>query len=332
MRERLEALASLIADYRDGDLTRPDADHVGRWVAQFDAADRAPLLDELHHVWSKLYFSKAAARSFLAGVITNEQLASADPRAFWARTDVLDIQKNGRSQRNLRSLFGEELVKATGLTLSTHSASSRFVYLDDALFTGARIQDDLKRWLIRAPQAAEVHIILLTYHRFGQWKTEGVLKTEAAKLGKTISFKFWRAFELENRNKYRFSSDVLWPTKLPPEAIGYDQGKFPLEPRVRGGLGNFFSDDARREVLEQALLKAGLRIRSFSANPRPVLRPLGFGPFGVGFGSLFLSYQNCPNNAPLALWWGGRTNPSSHPFNKWYPLVPRRTYGGDDDF
>jgi hypothetical protein len=116
---------------------------------------------------------------------------------------------------------------------------------------------------------------------------------------------------------------------LPAEAAGYHQGRFPLEPRAPGGTGQFFSSETRRSVLEQAFLKAGLRIRSFSANPHAALRPLGFSPFGVGFGSLFLSFRNCPNNAPLALWWGDHTKPSWHPFSKWYPLVPRKTYGDD---
>jgi hypothetical protein len=74
-----------------------------------------------------------------------------------------------------------------------------------------------------------------------------------------------------------------------------------------------------------------LRIRSFSQNPSPSLRPLGFGPFGVGFGSLFVTYRNCPNNAPLALWWGDPDADPSHPFSKWRPLVPRKTYGPFDN-
>ncbi|WP_296697120.1 phosphoribosyltransferase-like protein [Thiocapsa sp. UBA6158] len=332
MKEKLEALAAEIADYREGDIPRPDADHVGRWLAQFDADEREPLLDELIHVWSKTYFSKASARDFIGHVISADKLAGADPKAFWAATNVLDTQKNGHSQRDLRSLFAEELLKATGLSLSCCGGSNRFVYLDDVLFTGNRIQHDLKRWLVNAPQVAEVHVILLAYYRYGEWTTDTELKAEASRLGKTINFTFWRALEWENRKYYRFNSDVLWPTRLPPEATGYDQGRFPLVPRAPGGLGSLFSSDARRDVIEQALLNAGLRIRSFSANPKQILRPLGFGEFGVGFGSLFLSYRNCPNNSPLALWWGGRTNPPSHPFNKWYPLVPRRTYGGDDDF
>jgi hypothetical protein len=35
----------------------------------------------------------------------------------------------------------------------------------------------------------------------------------------------------------------------------------------------------------------------------------------LGFGSLIVTYRNCPNNAPLALW-------VDHP---WYPLFPRTT-------
>jgi hypothetical protein len=93
-----------------------------------------------------------------------------------------------------------------------------------------------------------------------------------------------------------------------------------------------FSSEQGRQALEQGFLKAGMKIRSFSADPSAALKPLGFGPFGVGFGSLFLSYRNCPNNAPLALWWGDPSKPRTHPFSKWLPLVPRKTYGGDDGF
>ena len=35
----------------------------------------------------------------------------------------------------------------------------------------------------------------------------------------------------------------------------------------------------------------------------------------LGFGSLIVTYRNCPNNAPLALWVDA----------PWYPLFPRTT-------
>ena len=82
MREKLEALATLIADFREGEIPQPDADHVGRWVAQFDAEDREPLLDELHHVWSQLYFSEPRARAFLRMIISNEKFVGAAPQVI----------------------------------------------------------------------------------------------------------------------------------------------------------------------------------------------------------------------------------------------------------
>jgi hypothetical protein len=45
MRGKLSALAALIADYRQGEITEPDADHVERWVLQFDADELEPLMD-----------------------------------------------------------------------------------------------------------------------------------------------------------------------------------------------------------------------------------------------------------------------------------------------
>ncbi|WP_449265039.1 phosphoribosyltransferase-like protein, partial [Escherichia coli] len=45
-------------------------------------------------------------------------------------------------------------------------------------------------------------------------------------------------------------------------------------------------------------------------------RPLGHITLDtLGFGSLIVTFRNCPNNAPLALWVG----------EPWYPLFPRTT-------
>ena len=45
-------------------------------------------------------------------------------------------------------------------------------------------------------------------------------------------------------------------------------------------------------------------------------RPLGNSLLEtLGFGSLIVTFRNCPNNAPLPLWVG----------NPWHPLFPRTT-------
>jgi hypothetical protein len=154
------------------------------------------------------------------------------------------------------------------------------------------------------------------------------LKKAATECGKNITIHVWRSVTLENRMKYKNNADVLWPTSLPEEAKEYTIGKFPFVARAIGGTNKIFSGEANRSALEQALVRAGMRIRGFSQNPTSALRPLGFGPFGVGFGSTIVTYRNCPNNTPLAFWWGDPNAGAGHPFSKWRPLVPRKTYGG----
>jgi len=124
---------------------------------------------------------------------------------------------------------------------------------------------------------------------------------------------------VENRNHYRNESEVLWPAAIPDDAdlkaYMADERKFPFKPRAPGGtLENpIFSSEQGRQVIEREFLLAGMRIRGFSQNPSRALRPLGFSPFGLGFGSMIVTYRNCPNNSPLALWAG----------DPWYALLPR---------
>ena len=82
-----------------------------------------------------------------------------------------------------------------------------------------------------------------------------------------------------------------------------------------GGKGIFSSDEAR-QLLEEEFLKAGVRIRQMCPNLNKYQRPLGNMLLEtLGFGSLIVTFRNCPNNAPLALWAG----------DPWHPLFPRTT-------
>src|SRR5262249_38191325 len=82
------------------------------------------------------------------------------------------------------------------------------------------------------------------------------------------------------------------------------------------GKNALYSNDEGRQLLETEFLKAGARIRQQCPNLGPTQRPLSHMTLEtLGFGSLIVTFRNCPNNAPLALWCG-------HP---WYPLFPRAT-------
>ena len=330
----LASIASTIKDYRTGDLPEPTPDHVDRWIHQFEPDVQLPMLCEMDHVLRQTYFSQSKVRNFFASVTGNRRLAGEDPREFWRNAYLFDIQQDGNSQAEIRRLFSEELERNYGLAANAGVPNDAvFVYLDDVLFTGSRIENDLSRWIAdAAPQAGTVHILTIAAHRFGKWKCRTRLNKEAVSAAKRLRFRFWAALSIENRRARRNVSEVLWPAVIPDNAAlatyMAEEKKFPFEPRETGGrvAHTVFSSEENRQLLERELLLAGMHIRSLSQNPSPALRPLGFSPFGLGFGSTIVTYRNCPNNAPLALWWGDPQAAPAHPFARWYPLVQRRTY------
>lgn len=344
MSERKKLLASIaktIVDYREGELDAPTPDHVDRWVRQFDADVQVPLLGEFAHMLDETYLSKETMSGFFGRQIRHKKLAGADPCSFWRKAHLLDIQQQGESQSDIRVLFAEALAKECGIKSLSDcgSADEVFIYLDDVLFSGSRIGNDLAEWIrTDAPADATVHILVMAAYRFGEWKCTERLKEEATAAKKKLSFHVWAALRLENRVRYEKTSEVLWPAAIPDDAAvqAYIAGetKFPFKPRTPGGKleHELFSSEEGRQLLEREFLLAGMRIRSFSQNPSRALRPLGFSPFGLGFGSTIVTYRNCPNNAPLALWWGDPAASKNHPFSKWYPLVPRKTYESEDGF
>ena len=332
--ELLTAIANTITDYRTDELPEPTPDHVDKWIHQFGTDVRLPMLREMNHVLQRTYFSKSLICNFLASAIDSRKLAGEKPREFWRAAHLLDIQKDGNSQTEIREIFAQELKRKYGLVADAGEENGGvFVYLDDILFSGSRIGNDLSTWIAdESPEAGTVHILVIAAHRFGEWKCKERLKEEVSKAGKDLCFHFWAARRVENRKACRNKSEVLWPTTLSNDdaltAYIADEEKFPFEPRVPGGQLEhpIFSSEDGRQLLERELLLAGMRIRSLSQNPSPALRPLGFSPFGLGFGSMIVTYRNCPNNTPLALWWGDPKADPSHPFSRWYPLVQRVTY------
>lgn len=338
-RTRLEAVATILADYRAGEVAGPTAGHVDRWVSQFDSDVQLAMLGEMAHVFRKTYFSRSRVRAFLAGLVEETQLSGENPCAFWRGANLLDIQQRGHSQAEITALFGEALKKTCRLSLDEcGSDEGAFVYLDDGLFSGLRIGTDLAAWVANAaPPNGTVHIIVIAAHSLGEWLCLKRLREVAAAAGKRLELRCWAALRVENRKSARHSSEVLWPASVPDEpalkAYMAEEGKFPFVPRhpgVQGEHGIFSSEDGRA-LLEREFLLAGTRIRSVCQSPSRALRPLGFSSFGLGFGSMIVTFRNCPNNAPLALWWGDPDAPPGHPLAEWYPLLPRKTYaqGGD---
>lgn len=336
----LESIADTIKDYRTGEVPEPTPDHVDQWIQQFDDAVQVPLLREIDHVFKKTYFSRADVAEFFTGLVKQEKLAGSDPCNFWRAAYLLDIQEHGHSQTEICEIFSEALKQQCAIAIEEcGSDGGAFIYLDDVLFSGGRIGNDISAWIANdAPTEATVHIVVIATHHLGRWLCFRRLKKEAADVGKQLDFHCWAAVCYENRKACRYTSEVLWPTNVPDDADlkAYieQEEKFPFVPRHPGGKleHDIFSSEKGRQLLEQQLLLAGMRIRSFSQNPKRSLRPLGFSAFGLGFGSMIVTFRNCPNNSPLALWWGDPSAELGHPFRNWYPLLPRKTYAQEEDF
>jgi hypothetical protein len=324
----IESIADTIADYREGDVPRRTTKHVADWVSQFPEEAQDGILSEISHLLSKTYISRHEMTDFLSGLATNEKFCNGDPKDFWKRVNLLDIQRGGNSQRELLAMFGELLDQELRIKLTNcGSNDGSFVYLDDGVFGGGRILHDLSSWIEKtAPAECEVRIVVAALHKLGQYYVGRELDKLKTKTKKKINLSWWHINEVENRRYYKNESDVLWPTTVPSGSLaeGYvrylteEEPKWQLELRSPGSVGKmkFFSSDEARILLEQQFLMAGLRIRDMSPLLPETMRPLGATLLKTfGFGSTIVTFRNCPNNCPLSLWAG----------DPWLPLFPRST-------
>ena len=83
MQGLLSRVGNFISDYREGEIERPDARHVQRWIEQFDKDKQKPILSEVAHVLERTYISKAAFRKFLIEVVRSGEICGSDHRRFW---------------------------------------------------------------------------------------------------------------------------------------------------------------------------------------------------------------------------------------------------------
>ena len=267
------------------------------------------MLRELDHVFKRTYISQNRAIESLADI------ANRFPCKFWQDAHILDIQKNGRSQSEIQELFLPILREKCGSGIDYRDSSGGiFVYLDDGIFSGNRVIQDLSDWTqTDAPDNATLYIIAIAIHEGGRYWIE---KNEMTwKFGKRIDHRFPMVnhFTFENRRTYRDRSDVLWPTTDVPVSEDFS----PRNPTLPF-TNRIFSSEQGRQLLESEFMKAGFQIIKHHTQVSPLLKSLGFSNFEPGFGSLLVFYRNCANNCPLALWWDVG--------EYWCPLFPRKTY------
>lgn len=327
--ELVRSISDTLADYRLGEIEPRSVDLVDAWVQQFPGGSQLEILKALSHVFKKTYISKVDFKKFLGGLFRGTKMAPGrKAHEYWREVSFLDIQKGGQSQSELLRLADEALNETHGFGLdATGCGGGDWIYLDDCIGTGSRVRSDVCGWIeTEAPKAANLHVISPVLY-LGSWWIDKKIEEAASASGKTIALTKWslETFQMENRMARREYSDVLWPTALPddPDVRSYVKqlegaGHAPvLRKGGNPGVSGIFRDDNEKKVLEEAFLLRGCEIRQECTNLPDRARPLGYHNLDcLGFGSMFVTYRNCPNNCPLALWVQQPEYPS---------LLPRKT-------
>ena len=325
--ELCNSIISNIHDYRAGEIPNPSISHIQKWVSQFPEAQQTNILQELDYIFDKSYFSKQKVADFINGLVSNEKLSSSDPLSFWKKVNFLNIQRGGNSQQDLLDLFNTSLEESLGISIKEcGSPEGEFIYIDDVSFSGNRIRLDLEYWIENSsPSRCKVNIIVMAFHNGGQYFASTRLNKKSIECRKDVKFTWWRVHEIEDRKRYMASSEVLRPTSLPEDNAvkKYDKilTKAGYPPQLRKVTNppyksTFFKSEKGRQLLEEIFLIYGAKILQMCPHLPESIRPLGFhGLKTLGFGSMIVTYRNCPNTCPPVLWAG----------DPWYPLFLRKT-------
>ena len=311
----LQSISDTIADYRRDEISPRTPRLIDDWLQQFPEAVQFSLLNALDYVLERTYISRAKFQVFLKALALSTKFApTVEPKDYWRRANFVNIQQGGSSQAEILELFDEVLEEAYGFGLSqTGSPDGDFIYLDDCIGTGARLRSDVCNWLTGdTPQNINLHVITPIFFKGSYWIDAKIQET-GKENGKTVLLKKWSLpqFEMENRRMYRNQSDVLWPTSDLEhddvhEYFAYlgELGRPPtLRHQIPSGSSRIFANDSQRVLMENAFLTRGCTIRKKNDNLPKALRPLGYSILDtLGFGSMFVTYRNCPNNCPLVLW------------------------------
>ena len=332
MIELINELAEIFKDYREDEHLNPKPKNIEMWISQFSEENQKTILEEMIHICNQRYLTEEEVNTFLKKLITNEKVTNNEPEAFWKKVSLLQVQTDGDSQNVMVKKIQDLILSEIGVLVDINNKDKEhFIYIDDFLFTGARLRNDLTKWFETAPKKSKLDIIYVGYYKSGHFYTSK--KWMKSNNPNEIDITFWRLLELENNTNCQNSSHNLFPVEkaiMNSEVENYLSMQEGYKLRdISQSKGYYcedtiFSSETNRQVLEKEFTLAGLKINStfHESKTKKYWKPLGISSFnGLGFGALLFTYRNCPNNTPLALWWGDWKD--NH---VWYPLLQRKTY------
>ncbi|WP_284942362.1 hypothetical protein [Enterobacter sp. MEB024] len=331
----IDKIVEKLSDYRYPPAKGMSSEHVSKWIKQFSVDDRRFILDETLYLLRAGYLSEDLYKALLKAMARNEKNTK-----FFRYAGFLDIQKKGNSQKELlHSLYEMVNVKFSIVTNSSTEDEvnnfKRFVYIDDTSFSGEKVIKSITDFVMSFDlRNIKINVYLFSSHTLSDYNIKRRLDEVFNGRNILIYVQNGGLRKVENRKSQSAKSGVFWP-KIEsvdvPEVFDeldvykgiYRKGYFTTDS---------FRNQASRDRFESILTKVGFDILQNRKTPSEVLKPLGFSTFdGLGFGGTTFTYRNCPNNVPLAFWWGAYEPTGHAALDCWYPLMRRNGYNELDE-
>ena len=343
-------LKNIIKTYRESELDFSlDENHILKWLNQFDDRDRGIILKETVHVFSTNFFTRKDVDIFLKATIQYlaDKIEMCSEREVFNKYVFSAIQEKGKSQ-SIMIKYLSEYAQKENVTLQTVPAENnkKYVYVDDGIYSGCRVVEDLTSLMATIPNNSEVYIFHFIATSLGTNEAMKKIVYLAERKDIHINFKAYKkisnyrrpiitttysAGDTEEHHPYL----CLWPEKSVTkndEVINFieevrktypnQQFEFRSYPwNMQAGL---FTSVENRRIVEEAFLLKGIYIYQFCDKTKRKY-PLGGGNLRTfGTGSFCAFEDNISNTCPLVLWWGN-VRKKGNQMDNWYPLLPRRT-------
>jgi hypothetical protein len=323
----INSIVSRVSDYRVGDIDAFDYDHVERWIEQFadicDGSEQLIILQEIDRMLQKYYVSSKEAKAFIELVLETKELTGGFVENH-REIEFLDIQRNGKSQKELLSLLDEVMEEKYNISRDDCNLTpKKYIYFDDCMFSGNTLIYDIKDWIEDAVPNSELHFVFFGLYVKGLRYSNKKIKEWADE--KNIKLTYWKIHEFgadQHCKPFVVTGDRLIDEYVATIDERYQGGLFRTSKINKEGL---FSSENARNVVEKAFLRKGSYIITLPRNQKREMRPMGYDKLQtLGFGAMFVTYRNISNNCPLVLWWGDPSYDDTHPLGNWYPLFLRK--------
>ena len=347
--EKLAELASLIQNYREGELDfELDTEHVRKWLSQFTPDSQDVILFETVHIFKEWFISNAYIDEVIDKIIPylQKRYGFDSLQSVFDSVAFLGTQKDGKSQQEMLSRFIDRAYLQYGYQVRTQVSDeiSCYVYFDDGLFTGSRARKDIADCIVALPKQSNLEVFYVVACESGfQYakKHVGILADQYE-----ITVRFHRYKIIWNDKQVKWNADnstwtwlsrynCLWPspsTKNCDDVIKYTEKLQNMGGKVEKYLfhreqwandSGPFTTIKNRNTVEKEFLSCGIRILSKIADNKGMY-PLGYNLWpSFGLGTFCAFEMNITNTAPLVLWWG-TNRAEGNCLDDWYPLLPRR--------